>query len=143
MRMTFETIADSDLPGAHIYAKQEAVKSGLDISVSSVVRRMRQQDRRDENDEAAEFAEELGPASAPPPAQIHASEPGGGINKILDVAEAAETGSFQSFTPKQNTQMSQSSPNMGAPQMGTDTRIPERRVTPGGSPTGAERRGWH
>ncbi|MBL4891346.1 MAG: DUF87 domain-containing protein [Rhizobiaceae bacterium] len=46
MRLTFSTMAAKDLPGAHIYEQQEAVKSGQEISIASVIRKMRNEPRK-------------------------------------------------------------------------------------------------
>ncbi|MBL4600297.1 MAG: DUF87 domain-containing protein [Rhizobiaceae bacterium] len=80
MRLTFETMAKEDLPGARIYEQQEAVKSGQDVSIASVIRKMRNEERKSSYDEervgnefgvpqpenALEtFAEEFTPSMAP------------------------------------------------------------------------------
>jgi len=57
MRMTFETMRKEDLPGSHIYEKQEAVKSGLEISLSSVIRKMRNEARK--HGEAADGVDDV------------------------------------------------------------------------------------
>lgn len=43
MRMTFETVAAKDLPGANIRENQEAVRSGKMINVQNVIRHMRKE----------------------------------------------------------------------------------------------------
>lgn len=51
MRLTFSNMVAKDLPGAHIYEQQEAVRSGKDISVASVIRKMRNETRRSASDD--------------------------------------------------------------------------------------------
>lgn len=46
MRMTFETMRKEDLPGSRIYEQQEAVKSGVEISIGAVIRKMRNEERK-------------------------------------------------------------------------------------------------
>ncbi|MFK5978985.1 MAG: DUF87 domain-containing protein [Rhizobiaceae bacterium] len=60
MRLTFETMAAKDLPGAHIYEQQEAVRSGRDISVASVIRKMRNESRRSVEDGGIQSGNEHG-----------------------------------------------------------------------------------
>ncbi|PCI05515.1 MAG: ATPase [Hyphomicrobiales bacterium] len=60
MRLTFETMAAKDLPGAHIYEQQEAVRSGKDISVASVIRKMRNESRRPTDDGGVQDGNEHG-----------------------------------------------------------------------------------
>lgn len=60
MRLTFSTMAAKDLPGAHIYQQQEAVKSGQDISIASVIRKMRNETRRPADENGAQSGNDRG-----------------------------------------------------------------------------------
>ena len=57
MRMTFETMSAKDLPGARIYEQQAAVKAGRDVSLSAVLRKMRQEDHRSASSDAFEASD--------------------------------------------------------------------------------------
>ena len=57
MRMTFETVAAKDLPGANIRENQDAIRAGKQINLSSVITRMRGVMERVESFEIDELAE--------------------------------------------------------------------------------------
>ncbi|MFP1633491.1 ATP-binding protein [Zhengella sp. ZM62] len=80
MRMRFETIARKDLPGAHIYAQQERLKSGTsEVSLVNVLHRMRN-NLDIEDDETAQWLEPSSPSIDDTEALLAAiSAPGDGI----------------------------------------------------------------
>ncbi len=93
MRMTFETMRAEDLPGAHIYEQQQRIKEGGQVSLSSVLRRLRQEDRRPTNTDDY--------ANPDPVAQEQALratretlQPGNEINDILNAAYSGPNGSL-------------------------------------------------
>ena len=94
MRMTFETMAAKDLPGARIYEQQAKIKEGLQVSLSAVLRKMRQEDRKgrlaESYAEADPIAQQqaLGQASSAP-------TPGDEINSILNAAYSGSNGSLK------------------------------------------------
>jgi len=45
MRMTFENIGKAQLPGSHIYEMRQAVRNGLEVDLTAIVRRMREADQ--------------------------------------------------------------------------------------------------
>lgn len=55
MRLTFETVPRDMLPGRHIADVQDAVRAGKEIDLQSVIRRMRESERRNAVEEDAEF----------------------------------------------------------------------------------------
>lgn len=56
MRMMFETVAKEDLPGSHIYENQAKIRDGsVTVSLSSVVRSMRQQDKNTVDTQAGDL----------------------------------------------------------------------------------------
>ena len=83
MRMTFETIAAEDLPGARIYKQQEAVREGKKIPLSAIVRKMRLEDRRHPSDEFEETMSRQFLAKIPDVVTSKPS-PGDDINDILN-----------------------------------------------------------
>jgi len=87
MRMTFETMSSEDLPGARIYEQQAKVKDGLDVSLTAVMRRMRQQDKRPSSDESY-VERDLEAAEKVTRARQASSAPSGSdeINSILNAA---------------------------------------------------------
>ncbi len=57
MRMMFETVSPEDLPGSHIYENQAKVRDGsMKISLNSVIRAMRQQNKNMDNSAADDLA---------------------------------------------------------------------------------------
>ena len=50
MRLTFETIRQEDLPGAHIYEQQQKIKNGMTVSITSILQRIRGGDKKQAND---------------------------------------------------------------------------------------------
>ena len=100
MRMTFETMRPEDLPGAHIYEQQEKVKQGLTVSLHSVLRRMRMEDRRPAADES--YAGTDNQAAAVQTAPQAGSNPADEINSILN---AAHSNPNSSLTPQQTPPM--------------------------------------
>lgn len=111
MRMTFETMRPEDLPGAHIYEQQEKVKQGLTVSLHSVLRRMRMEDRRPVSDESyAGVDSQAGAAQSAPQAMPQGSgNPADEINSILN---AAHSNPNSSLTPQQTPPMA---PRQAAP----------------------------
>ena len=109
--MTFETMRPEDLPGAHIYEQQEKVKQGLTVSLQSVLRRMRMEDRRPVSDESyAGVDSQAGAAQSAPQAM-----PQGGINpadEINSILNAAHSNPNSSLTPQQTPPMA---PRQAAP----------------------------
>lgn len=116
MRMTFETMAAKDLPGARIYEQQAKIKEGMQVSLSAVLRKMRQEDRKgslgESYAEADPIAQQqaLGQSSSAP-------VPGDEINSILN---AAYSGSNGSLKPDYGT----TSPPMAPAQAAPPTRAP-------------------
>jgi hypothetical protein len=91
MRLTFETMAAKDLPGSRIYEQQEAVRNGLEISLSTVMRRMRQEDRR----AGQEVYGEGGGGSSRPDTPMpfgDGAEPGDEINAIMNAVYSGSSG---------------------------------------------------
>ncbi len=91
MRLTFETMAAKDLPGSRIYEQQEAVRNGLEISLSTVMRRMRQEDRR----AGQEVYGEGGGGSSRPDTPMpfgDGAEPGDEINAIMNAVYSGNSG---------------------------------------------------
>lgn len=93
MRMTFETMRAEDLPGAHIYEQQQKVKDGVTVSLSAVLRRMRQEDRKATNND--EYANP-DPVAQEQALRAHkqAVQPGDEINEILNAAYSGQNGSL-------------------------------------------------
>lgn len=56
MRMTFETVPQSQLPGSHIRDVQEKVRNGMAVEIGAVVRRMRGIGEKTEDDSADDIA---------------------------------------------------------------------------------------
>ncbi len=99
MRMTFETMAAKDLPGARIYEQQAKIKEGLQISLSAVLRRMRQEDRKGSPSESYAEADPVAKQQALNQ-QASSSKPGDDINSILNAAYSGQNGSL---TPDMGT----------------------------------------
>ncbi len=101
MRMTFETMRAEDLPGAHIYERQAQVKDGFEVSLSSVMRRMRQEDRKagaatetySGAEENASQMRDIAKAKAPD------HQPGDEINSILNAAYSSNNSSLKPQAP--------------------------------------------
>lgn len=85
MRMTFETMRAEDLPGAQIYEQQRKIKEGMGVSLSSVLRRMRMDDRGASNEESLVDAEEQ-LLRADMKRDNVTPDPGDEINSILNAA---------------------------------------------------------
>lgn len=103
MRMTFETMRPEDLPGAHIYEQQQKVKEGLTVSLNSVLRRMRMEDRKPSSDESYAGTDNQAAASQALEGQPQVgSQPGDEINSILN---AAHSNPNSSLTPQQTPPM--------------------------------------
>ena len=121
MRMTFETMRPEDLPGAHIYEQQQKVKEGLTVSLHSVLRRMRMEDKKPSGaDEAyagvdndAAKAQVIEQRSAGP-----AKNPADEINSVLNSAYASAN---NSLTPQQTPPMT---PRQPAPPSVSSARVP-------------------
>jgi DNA helicase HerA-like ATPase len=124
MRMTFETMRPEDLPGAHIYEQQEKVKQGLTVSLHSVLRRMRMEDRRPAADESyAGVSNQAGATQTSPQVASQAGvNPADEINSILN---AAHSNPNSSLTPQQTPPMA---PRQAAPAQ------PVRQPAPTPSP---------
>ncbi|MEM7289055.1 MAG: DUF87 domain-containing protein, partial [Pseudomonadota bacterium] len=108
MRMTFETMRAEDLPGAHIYEQQKKVKEGIEVSLSSVLRKMRSEDQVKSADDAFAQAEPIPQqASASSRAQAGNAKPDDEINNILNAAYSGPNGSLKptpaSATPSMTT----------------------------------------
>ncbi|MEM7215349.1 MAG: DUF87 domain-containing protein [Pseudomonadota bacterium] len=102
MRMTFETIRPEDLPGAHIYEQQKKVKEGMTVSLSSILRRMRREDRKVSSDDPYADASEASP-SANQPEDLQRGQngdPGDEINSILNAAYSSQNGSLSPASAK-------------------------------------------
>jgi DNA helicase HerA-like ATPase len=127
MRMTFETMRPEDLPGAHIYEQQAKVKEGLQVSLNSVLRRMRMEDRKPSNatDEFSQQHEQLTQAVQQAP-QI-GEKPGDGINSVLRSAYADPN---NSLTPQQTPPMAPASLSQAQP-----VRQPEPAPQPSAAPS--------
>ena len=116
MRMTFETMRPEDLPGAHIYEQQEKVKQGLTVSLHSVLRRMRMEDRRPTVDETyAGVDNQTASVPVTPQASVN---PADEINSILN---AAHSNPNSSLTPQQTPPMA---PRQAAPPQPVRQSIP-------------------
>ena len=96
MRMTFETMRPEDLPGAHIYEQQKKVKEGLQVSIGSVLRRMRKEDRKLTSDDPyADVATPSNPHESMETAEQQSpAKPGDEINSILNAAYSGQNGSL-------------------------------------------------
>ncbi|MDJ0613614.1 MAG: DUF87 domain-containing protein [Rhizobiaceae bacterium] len=92
MRMTFETMAAKDLPGARIYEQQAKIKEGLQVSLAAVLRRMRQEDRKTSGEAYAE-ADPVAKQQAIKE-QAKTTAPGDDINSILNAAYSGQNGSL-------------------------------------------------
>ncbi|KAG1702964.1 DNA double-strand break repair helicase HerA [Nymphon striatum] len=101
MRMTFETMRAEDLPGAHIYEQQAKVKEGLTVSLKSVLRRMRMEDRKPASDDPYAGVETPAAAAQTAP-QTGAQNPADEINSVLN---AALSNPNSSLTPQQTPPM--------------------------------------
>ena len=110
MRMTFETMRPEDLPGAHIYEQQAKVKEGLTVSLNSVLRRMRMEDRKPISDESYAGTEE--PLAAPTTPQV-GGNPADEINSVLN---AAYSNPNSSLNPQQTPPMAPARVAPAAPQ---------------------------
>ena len=99
MRMTFETMRPEDLPGAHIYEQQAKVKEGLTVSLNSVLRRMRMEDRKPIADESYAGAEQTPVAPVTP--QVGENP----VDEINSVLNAAYSNPNSSLTPQQTPPM--------------------------------------
>lgn len=110
MRMVFETIAEKDLPGAHIYEQQARLKSGsADISLHNILRRIRNDDTVEDDDGpdswledsqsfGAEFdAETLAAAVAAPAGVLEKlqSAPREGLRSAAAARDAAGAGNLR------------------------------------------------
>jgi len=100
MRMTFETMRAEDLPGAHIYERQAQVKDGLEVSLSSVMRRLRQEDRKGNVSESYSGVED-GASQLRDIAKTKVKGPQAGdeINSILNAAYSPNNGSLKPQQP--------------------------------------------
>ena len=105
MRMTFETMRPEDLPGAHIYEQQAKVKEGLTVSLHSVLRRMRMEDRKPAADES--YAGVDNQEAAAQAIQQTGGNPADEINSILN---AAHSNPNSSLTPQQTPPMAPPQP---------------------------------
>ncbi len=114
MRMTFETMRPEDLPGAHIYEQQAKVKEGLQVSLNSVLRRMRMEDRKPSSQGAVEEQVQVSQASVQQP-QI-GDNPGNEINSVLNAAYSNPNSSLsaQQTPPMAPTTMSPPQPTRQA-----------------------------
>lgn len=101
MRMTFETMRAEDLPGAHIYEQQAKVKEGLTVSLKSVLRCMRMEDRKPASDDPYAGVEKPAAATQSAP-QAGAQNPADEINSVLN---AALSNPNSSLTPQQTPPM--------------------------------------
>ena len=108
MRLTFSNMAAEDLPGAQMYEQQEAVKSGQEISIAAVIRKMRNEPRRSHDEGSVqngnehgipqhergavkipdEFMPSMAPVMSPPPAPPAAE--GTSVSERLNRPMAAE-----------------------------------------------------
>ncbi len=114
MRMTFETMRPEDLPGAHIYEQQAKVKEGLTVSLHSVLRRMRMEDRKHSTANEESYAGTDNAAAAEQAlkatqAKSGLNNPGDGINSVLNSAYASAN---NSLAPQQTPPMA---PRQAAP----------------------------
>ena len=113
MRMTFETMRPEDLPGAHIYEQQAKVKEGLTVSLKSVLRRMRMEDRKPASDDPYAGVEN---AAADPTVngtpQAGAQNPADEINSVLN---AGLSNPNSSLTPHQTPPMAPAQPALAQP----------------------------
>ena len=128
MRMVFETIAAKDLPGAHIYKQQEAIRSGAQISLSTVLRKMRQEGAGDLSPEAmgAGAAKSQGNQLS---RHRQTAQPGEDINEILN---AAYSGHNTSLTPN----LGAAAPSVETPvQSAPQPSVPKQPAAP--KPDGA------
>lgn len=114
MRMTFETMRAEDLPGAHIYEQQEKVKQGLTISLASVLRKMRMEDRKTTSDDPYANVTDQAAAAALAKETVarERSLPGDGINSVLNSAYGSAN---NTLTPQQTPPMAPQAPAAPAP----------------------------
>ncbi len=117
MRMTFETILSKDLPGARIYEQQAAVKAGRDVSLSAVLRRMRQEDRKSPSVDTMEGSAGALPTNGEFVEQRAASSPADEINSIVDTAMNSTNGS-RSQSVEQPTSAAKSDSQKGGGSVG-------------------------
>ncbi len=134
MRMTFETMRAEDLPGAHIYEQQQKVKDGLTVSIASVLRRMRKEDRKllNHSDPFVDSREEAEPGNNTLAAQRESVEreparPGDDINSILN---AAYTGSNSSLAPTAHAAPEAPAPGVAPPVQQAGFNTPQSTQTP-------------
>ncbi|MEL7430303.1 MAG: DUF87 domain-containing protein, partial [Pseudomonadota bacterium] len=112
MRMTFETMRAEDLPGAHIYEQQQKVKEGIEVSLSSVLRRMRQEDRRKVEGENGAIPDPVAQHQAMAE-QVRKADPGDDINQILNAAYSQRNSSLK---PDMGADAPPLQPSQSAPQ---------------------------
>lgn len=129
MRMTFETMRAEDLPGAHIYERQAQVKDGLEVSLSSVMRRLRQEDKKVSpqetyagTEESAAQVKEIAKARAPE------LQPGDEINSILNAAYSPNNGSLNPQTTSPAPAAPQPAPRPAPPTPQQAEAVKERRA---------------
>ncbi len=89
MRMTFETVAARDLPGANIKQNQDAIRAGRQINLNSVISRMRGVAERSQNIELDELAElKIDPTPTPQVGEgLHSRKPDGGQQLFARAAQ--------------------------------------------------------
>ncbi len=125
MRMTFETVAAKDLPGANIRENQDAIRAGKQINLNSVITRMRGVTERVESfdvDELAELKQTPTPmeqkGDAPRPAAVVNGQP-------IYARSTAQPG----FNPQQRPQLGNGSLNPNANSQPTiDPAIANRNL---------------
>ena len=125
MRLTFETIAAKDLPGARIYEQQAAVKAGRSVSLSAVLRRMRQENRKIAVEEADTPNSGLTQSGSNYIPQQESSEPGNEINSILNAAYNGSNGSLKPQVASRS--QSHAQPQPGAVSL---SHVVDRRAEP-------------
>jgi len=132
MRMTFETVAAKDLPGANIRENQEAVKAGRQINLDTVINKMRgggsARIEAPESDPLRELADpvaKIPQRGTPQPGENVGGKALRGTNpNAFNVAQ--QTGGMPSALNK--------SPNQQAAQIPTQPGQPVRQSPPPGQP---------
>ncbi len=92
MRLTFETIDSADLPGARIYQQQNAVKSGVTVSLSAILKRMRMEDRPEQDDDVYSGSTKQPVAGQKLSNTSLNANPGEDINSILNAVYTPQAG---------------------------------------------------
>jgi len=122
MRMTFETMRAEDLPGAHIYEQQAKVKEGLTVSLKSVLKRMRMEDRKPNVDESYAGTDNQAAAAQAIQQEAPLRAAGNPADEINSVLNSAYSSANSSLTPQQTPPMAPRQPASAQPAASASPR---------------------